>query len=69
MPSQQTVVALHGGMTNHAFIILDFLRGLVGKYHIICPDFPGHAGYSAETASSSSPWRRRNSAGVKPNSA
>ncbi len=44
---KQTVVILHGGMTNHAFILY-FLRNLIGKYHIICPDMPRHAGYSTE---------------------
>ncbi len=46
--SKQTVVLLHGGGTNHA-LVLFLLRGLVGRYHILCPDLPGHAGFSAET--------------------
>jgi pimeloyl-ACP methyl ester carboxylesterase len=46
-PSLPTIVVLHGGMTNHAFILY-FLRELIGKYRIICPDIPGHAGYSTE---------------------
>ena len=46
-PALRTVVVLHGGMTNHAFILF-FLRELVGRYHIVCPDLPGHAGLSTE---------------------
>lgn len=45
--SLPTVIVLHGGMTNHAFIMY-FLRELVGRFHVICPDMPGHAGFSTE---------------------
>lgn len=45
--SLPTVVVLHGGMTNHAFIMY-FLAELIGRFHVICPDMPGHAGFSTE---------------------
>ncbi len=46
-PSQETLVLLHGAMTNHA-VILTVMRHLVGRYHLIIPDLPGHAGWSTE---------------------
>lgn len=46
-PSQETLVLLHGAMTNHA-VILSVMRHLVGRYHLIIPDLPGHAGWSTE---------------------
>lgn len=46
-PSQETLVLSHGAMTNHA-VILSVMRHLVGRYHLIIPDLPGHAGWSTE---------------------
>jgi len=46
-PGQETLVLLHGGMANHA-VILSVMRHLVGRYHLIVPDLPGHAGWSSE---------------------
>jgi pimeloyl-ACP methyl ester carboxylesterase len=46
-PEQETLVLLHGGMANHA-VILSVMRHLVGRYHLIVPDLPGHAGWSTE---------------------
>jgi len=46
-PRQETLVLLHGAMTNHA-VILSMMRYLVGRYHLIIPDLPGHAGWSTE---------------------
>lgn len=46
-PTQETLVLLHGAMTNHA-VILSVMRHLVGRYHLIIPDLPGHAGWSTE---------------------
>lgn len=48
-PEQETLVLLHGGMANHA-VILSVMRHLVGHYHLIIPDLPGHAGWSTEEA-------------------
>lgn len=46
-PTQETLVLLHGAMTNHA-VILNVMRHLVGRYHLLIPDLPGHAGWSTE---------------------